>query len=85
MDNTTQNQVIRILANNLNLGSRTDDLTLESPLLGVLPELDSMAVVGIITALEEQFGFSVHDDEISAENFETVATLVQFVARKLEA
>ena len=43
-----------------------------------------MAVVGIITALEEQFGFSIYDDEISAENFETVGSLVDFVERKLD-
>lgn len=66
------------------LGSRSISLGLDSPLLGALPELDSMAVVGIITTLEEQFGFSIYDDEISAENFETVGSLVDFVERKLD-
>ncbi len=79
----THTQVKQILANTLNLDLRSSDLSLSSPLLGAIPELDSMAVVGIITALEEHFGFSVYDDEISAENFETLATLVAFVERKL--
>ncbi len=79
----THTQVKQILVNTLNLGSRSSDLVLSSPLLGAMPELDSMAVVGIITALEEHFGFSVYDDEISAENFETLGTLVAFVERKL--
>jgi len=84
MTNTsTHDHVIRILANTLNLGERSVDLDSQSPLLGAIPELDSMAVVGIITTLEEQFDFSVHDDEISAENFETVGSLVDFVERKL--
>lgn len=81
---TTNSQVIKILTTSLNLGSRSTELTLDSPLLGAIPELDSMAVVGIITTLEDQFGFSVYDDEISAENFETVQTLVDFVERKLD-
>jgi len=52
-------------------------------LLGNLPELDSMAVVSIITALEEYYGFVVHDDEISGETFATLGSLVAFVEAKL--
>ena len=55
-----------------------------SPLLGAIPEFDSMAVVSILTALEEKFGFFVDDDEIDAEVFETVGSLVVFVEQKLE-
>ena len=80
---TTQNKVTQIIVNTLNLGERSNQLTSSSPLLGAMPELDSMAVVGIITALEERFGFSVYDDEISAENFETLGSLIAFVERKL--
>jgi len=58
-------------------------LTLETPLLGAIPEFDSMAVVSIITALEDRYGFVVDDDEIDASVFETVGTLVEFVERKL--
>jgi acyl carrier protein len=54
-------------------------------LFGSLPELDSMAVVAVITALEERFGFEVDDDEITAETFETVGSLSAFVAGKLDA
>jgi acyl carrier protein len=54
-----------------------------TPLLGALPELDSMAVVNLITALEDHFGIAVEDDEISADTFETVGSLAAFVAHKL--
>jgi len=54
-----------------------------SPLLGAVPELDSMAVLSIITALEEHFGFSVDDDEIDGSTFATVGTLTAFVDGKL--
>jgi acyl carrier protein len=79
----TKNQVKQIIVNTLKLGNQSSELTLSSPLLGAIPELDSMAVVSIITALEEHFEFSVYDDEISAESFETLGTLVAFVERKL--
>jgi acyl carrier protein len=70
----------------LQLEGRGEALTGESGLLGAMPEFDSMAVVSLITALEERYGFSVDDDEISGETFETVGSLADFVARKrLEA
>jgi len=62
---------------------QTESLALDTPLLGAIPEFDSMAVVSIITALEDQFGFAVDDDEIDASVFETVGTLVAFVEGKL--
>ena len=57
----------------------------ETPLFGALPELDSMAVVQLIGALEDHFGFGVDDDEISAANFATLGSLAAFVRFKLTA
>jgi acyl carrier protein len=54
-----------------------------TPLLGALPELDSMGVVALITALEDRLGLAVDDDEISGETFATVSSLRDFVAAKL--
>lgn len=54
----------------------------ETGLLGSIAEFDSMAVVGIITSLEDQLGISVDDDEISAEVFETFGSLLAFVQQK---
>jgi acyl carrier protein len=70
------------LIDTLQLGPRGTALTAESPLLGVLPELDSMAVVTLITALEERFGIVVDDDEISADTFATLGSLTAFVENK---
>ena len=52
-------------------------------MLGAVPELDSIAVVNLITALEEHFGIVVADDEIGASVFETLCTLTRFVEGKL--
>ena len=51
-------------------------------LFGHLPELDSMAVVALVSALEERFGFVVYDDEIDGAVFATFGTLVDFVVAK---
>jgi len=59
------------------------DFDANTALLGALPEFDSMAVVGIISSLEERFDFEVADEEIDAEVFETLGTLVAFVEMKL--
>ena len=72
----------RILRDALQLGSRADRLTESSPLLGSIPELDSMAVVTVLTLIEEEFGVSVEDDEISAATFATLGSLVEFVTEK---
>jgi acyl carrier protein len=82
-DKPTLEEVRGVLADVLQLGERAKKLTASTPLLGSIPEFDSMAVVSVLTALEEHFGFAVHDDEISAEVFETVGTLTAFVDQKL--
>ena len=77
------NDVKQILIDVLALGEQGATLTAQSPLLGSIPELDSMAVVNLITALEDHFGITVEDDDIGAATFETLGTLADFVAAKL--
>lgn len=78
-------EVITILDEVLNLGKRKNLLTADSPLLGSIPELDSMAVLNVLTALEDHFGITVDDDDISAATFSTVATLTSYVEQKRSA
>ncbi len=72
-----------ILGEILSLGDRAERFTDRTQLLGSLPELDSMAVVSVITTLEERFGIAVGDDEISAETFATFGSLRGFVEAKI--
>ena len=74
-----------ILRDTLQLGDRAATLTASSALLGSIPEFDSMAVIAVLTAIESEFGITVDDDEMSAEVFETLGSLAQFVARKTES
>ncbi len=57
----------------------TADFDADTQLLGALPEFDSMAVVMVLTQLEETLGLAVADDEIDAEVFETLGSLTVFV------
>ncbi|MFP4648902.1 MAG: acyl carrier protein [Halorhodospira sp.] len=77
--------VLDILDRTLELGGRAQQMTRETPLLGALPELDSMAVVWLVEALEEELATRIEDDEITAELFATVGTLADFVTQKRAA
>ena len=79
---TYLDEVKATLIDVLSLGDAGQRLTADSPLLGSLPELDSMAVVTLVGALEEHFGIVVDDDDISASTFETLGSLANFVAAK---
>ena len=76
-------EVLRILDEVLSLGGRAMKFNADTHLLGAIPELDSMAVVTLITTLEERFDIMVDDDEISGDTFATVGSVTDFVAAKL--
>ena len=76
-------EVLRLLDEVLSLGGRAASFTAATPLLGALPELDSMAVVALITGLEDRFGIMVDDDDIDGATFGTVGSLVDFVNDKV--
>ncbi|HVR52329.1 MAG TPA: phosphopantetheine-binding protein [Pseudorhodoferax sp.] len=78
-------EVVRMLDEVLSLNGRSASFTADTPLLGAIPELDSMAVVGLITGLEERFGLVVDDDDIDGNTFATVGSLTDFVQAKLAA
>ena len=79
----TEKEVLSLLDEVLSLKGRSAEFTATTPLLGAIPELDSMAVVALITSLEDRFGFTVDDDEIEGSTFATVGSLVEFVEGKL--
>ncbi|MGF1648010.1 MAG: acyl carrier protein [Kineosporiaceae bacterium] len=76
---TTLDEVRDVVAETLGLQDRAGSLDASTPLLGELPELDSLAVVELITALEDRFGFEADESEVTAEVFETLGSLAGFV------
>jgi acyl carrier protein len=82
---STLDGVKSVLVTTLGVADRADSIDAATPLFGSLPELDSMAVVDIVYALEERFGISIEGEEIGAEMFETLGALADFVAAKRAA
>ena len=83
-DNTTD--VLRaILGDVLGLGAeRLATFTDDTGLFGHLPELDSMAVAGLLTEIEDRFGIVIEDDEVDGELLESFGTLRHFIAARLQ-
>lgn len=79
----TSHEILRVLDQVLSLNGRSAKFTRETPLLGAVPELDSMAVVALMSALEAQFGMVIDDDEMDASTFATVGSLTDFVNSKM--
>ncbi|WP_340264233.1 phosphopantetheine-binding protein [Sphingobium mellinum] len=61
---------------------RVDAFDADTPLFGALPELDSMAVAGVLTEMEDRLDILIEDDDIDGETFETFGTLVAFAHAK---
>ena len=75
-----EREVLQVLDEVLGLGGRAVAFTRDTHLLGALPELDSMAVVSLITTLEERLGITIDDGDLDGSTFATVASLCDFVS-----
>jgi acyl carrier protein len=76
----------QILADVLGLKpGQADGFTNETGLFGDLPELDSMAVAGLLTEMEDRLDIVIDEDEIDGELFETYGNLLKFATSKHEA
>jgi acyl carrier protein len=60
-------------------------MTDDTPLFGALPELDSMAVAGLLTEMEDRLEIMIDDDDIDGELFESFGSLVAFAKAKVAA
>jgi len=73
------------LVETLGMEDRSDSITAETRLFGALPELDSLTVVELIVVLEERFGITVDGDDVTAEAFETLTSLTDFVKAQAQS
>jgi acyl carrier protein len=81
---TTLQDVRAVVVEILSIEDRADTIDASTPLLGSLPELDSMAVLELVAALEQRFGITIDDDDVTDEVFETLGTLSGFIDGKLD-
>jgi acyl carrier protein len=81
----TTDQVIRsILSDLLGLSvAQVADMDADTELFGALPELDSMAVAGLLTEMEDRLGIVIDDDDVDGDLFATFGNLAEFAKTKL--
>jgi acyl carrier protein len=79
----TFENVKAVVVATLDIKDRAGDLVPESELLGSLPELDSVAVVELVVALQDRFGIEIEDDEVIGDIFETLGQLTAFIDSKV--
>jgi acyl carrier protein len=77
-------EIKQLLIDTLSLDISPAEMDDDALLLGDIPEFDSMAIVAVITALEENYDFSSADDELTAEVFESIETVVAFVQQHIQ-
>jgi acyl carrier protein len=80
---TTIDAVKAIVVETLEVEDRADSIDAATPLMQSLPELDSMAVMELVVALEDRFGIAVEGEDVTAEVFDTLTSLAAFVDGKL--
>lgn len=75
-------EVTDVVVETLGIQDRAGSLDASTPLFGAMPELDSLAVLELVSALEDRFGIVVEDEEFGGEIFETLGALAEFVDGK---
>ncbi|WP_407180096.1 acyl carrier protein [Bradyrhizobium sp. STM 3562] len=82
INDRTFDAVKAVLVKTLGIEDRAGTLNRSTALFGSMPELDSFAVLELLTSLEEQFGFEIDGSEFTGDILETVGSLTDFVATK---
>jgi len=81
----TEDDIRALLRDTLTLSqARVDAFDADTPLFGALPELDSMAVAGVLTEMEDRFDILIDDEDIDGDTFETFGSLVAFARGKVQ-
>jgi acyl carrier protein len=81
-DTATLNEVKSVLVTTLGIEDRAASIDASTELFGGIPELDSLAVLELVTAIEDKFGITIEDEEFGGEIFETLGSLTEFVESK---
>lgn len=87
MASNTDQLLRRILTDVLGLKpGQANGFTADTGLFGHLPELDSMAVAGLLTEMEDRLDIVIEDDEVDGELLESFGSLLTFAeAKRAEA
>ena len=75
----TLDRVIVVVVKTLGIKDRAHTLAAITELFGSLPELDSMTVITLSVNLEREFDFEIDDEDFTAEVFDTIGSLAEYV------
>ena len=64
---------------------QSDNFSKYTRLFGDLPELDSIAVAGLLIELEDRLDIVIDDDEVDGELLESFGSLLAFAEAKRQA
>ena len=78
----TVDAVRNLIVETLGLSGARADIDADTELFGSLPELDSLAIVQVVTEIEDRFGFEFSEEDITGDVFETVGSLAAYVDGK---
>lgn len=86
MSQSTESLLRKILTDVLGLKrGQADGFDADTGLFGHLPELDSMAVAGLLTEMEDRLGIVIEDDEVDGDMLESFGALLAFAEAKRAA
>lgn len=84
MSDTVEKTIRNLLSDVLGLSTdQVAAMDAGTELFGAIPELDSMAVAGLLTEMEDRLNIMIDDDEVDGELFETFGNLVAFAKAKV--
>lgn len=85
-DATVADTVRSVLRDILGISqARVDAFTADTGLFGVLPELDSMAVMGLLTELEDRLGILIDDEDVDGDMLASFGALTEFARARVRA
>lgn len=86
MRQETDRLLRQILTDVLGLkAGQAENFTNDTGLFGHLPELDSMAVAGLLTELEDRLDIVIDEDEVDGDLLENFGSLLAFAEAKCQA
>lgn len=85
LDPVLLDDVRDVVVRTLGIEDRAATLSAATPLFGAMPELDSLAVLELVTQLEKRFGIAIDDDDITGDVFESIGSLAEYVQQSVAA
>jgi len=73
----------KIIAEQLDVNIKREEISEDAPLFEEGLGLDSIAIVEFITLIEEQFDFEFEEDELEMERFKDIRTVAGFISARL--